>query len=72
MTYTITVYDQAGEYTSCQAGSLAEAGRTAQRLRHYYGPRKVVVVVSNQDNVDLGNSDGLTDDERAELEGMGL
>lgn len=70
MTYTITVYDQAGEYTYARAEALTAAAKVALNLRESF-PRKVVQV-TNEDQVDLDWPDGLTDDERAELEGMGL
>lgn len=69
-TYTITVYDQAGEFGQAEAPTIRAAAAMAKTMKERY-PRKVVQV-ANLDNVDLGCSDGLTDDERAELEGMGL
>lgn len=68
--YKVGVYDCCGEFIDDRYPTLAHAMRAAHRYNRDY-PDKCVLI-ANLDNVDLGWSDGLTDEERERLEEVGL
>lgn len=61
MTYSIHLYDRAGEYTYETVATFHEAIKVVEKFTRQY-PTKVVGAF-NDDQVDAG-FDGLTDDER--------
>lgn len=68
--YSVGVYDQAGEYSTTSCTDFAHLLAVYALMRRSY-PGKVVQAF-NLDNVDLGWHDGLTEDEREQLDEVTL